>query len=122
MLPEEPLEAPLLHVERATGSLALVLEFDGRLLVRSTREQDSDGADWRKSITHAVIETAVTDHQPTETVERLRDEVQSAINGRDELLLLPESVRGHLQASVEGAGDEEWWQEWGLSVGALLGC
>ena len=120
MLPKEELESPLLHADRSTGSLAVVLEDQGQLAVRSTREDDDDSERWRESVTHAVIETAVTHHKPTNEVESIRDQIRAAIKGREEILLLPDSVKAHLSECVRGAGDDDWWQEWGMSVGALL--
>ena len=120
LAPTTTLESPLLHVDRTTGSLAVVLEVENGLVVRSTREQQKDTAAWEEAVTHAVVETAVTANEPLDQIENLRDEIRSAIEGRDELLLLPASVRSFLQDSIEGSKDEDWWQEWGLSVGALL--
>ena len=120
LTPETELDGPLLHVERSTESLALVLEIDGRLVLRSTRESSNDDATWRDAVTHSVIETAITANEPLDKIDALRNEVRAAIEGRDELLLLPSSLRSYLLDAVEGTGDETWWQEWGLSVGALL--
>jgi hypothetical protein len=120
MLPEQELESPILHADRSTGSLAVVLENQGRLAVRSTREHDSDGERWRESVAHAVVETAVTHHKQTDEVESIRDQIRDAIKGREEILLLPDSVKAFLSEHVGGAGDDLWWQEWGMSVGALL--
>ena len=120
MLPQQELESPILHADRSTGSLAVVLEDQGHLAVRSTREDDEDSERWRESVTHAVVETAVTHHKPTDEVEIIRDQIQEAIKGREEILLLPDSVKAHLSECVRGAGDDAWWQEWGMSVGALL--
>jgi hypothetical protein len=120
MLPEQELESPILHADRTTGSLAVVLEDQGQLAVRSTREHDSDSERWRKSVIHAVVETAVTHHKQTDEVEKIKDVIQDAIKGREEILLLPDSVKASLSQRVRGAGDDLWWQEWGMSVGALL--
>ncbi|MCH2145544.1 MAG: hypothetical protein MK082_10450 [Phycisphaerales bacterium] len=120
MLPEGPLEGPMLHVERSTGSLALVLEHEGQLAVRSTREEAHDGAAWQKAIVHSVVETAITNHQPTEDVQALRDTVMKAMDGQEELLLLPDAAREHVTSRVSGGGDDDWWQEWGICAGALL--
>jgi hypothetical protein len=123
MLPESPLETPLLHVDRSTGSLALVLEHEGRLAVRSTREDATDPEAWRNAITHSVIETAVTNHQSTDEIMALRSTVEQALAGKEEILLLPQNVKTALAARVKGAEEgDAWWQEWGICAGALLAC
>lgn len=120
MMPEEALESPLLHAERESGSLALVMESGDALTVRSTREQDADAGRWRESVVRAVVETALTAGRDTEEAGRIRSEVLESIEGREEILLMPDSVRTALADRVKGAGDKAWWQEWGMSVGALL--
>lgn len=122
MVPTTPLSSPILHSEHRTGGLALVLETEDGLVVRSTREQSEDGATWRAEIEKAVVETAITSGVPLDQIQALKDTISTALHGREELLLLPEEGRLALDEVVEGSGDESWWQEWGLAVGAVLAC
>ncbi len=126
MLPMQPCSDALIHAEHSSNSVAIVLDTSSGLLVRSTREPMDGTRDWKDSILRTVMETAVAGHESTEQIQRLRAELETRLESEirgsesEEVLLIPESARSHLERITTGAGDEDWWKSWGLSVGALL--
>ena len=126
ILPMEPCSDALIHAEHSSNSVAIVLDTSSGLLVRSTREPMDGTLDWKDSILRTVMETAVAGHESTEQIQRLRAELETRLESEirgsenEEVLLIPESARTHLARITTGAGDEQWWKSWGLSVGALL--
>ncbi len=126
MLPMQPCSDALIHAEHSSNSVAIVLDSSSGLLVRSTREPMEGTRDWKDSILRTVMETAVAGHESTEQIQRLRAELDTRLDSEirgsegEEVLLIPESARRHLERITTGAGDEHWWKSWGLSVGALL--
>ena len=126
MLPVQPSSQALIHADRDSGSVALVLDSSEGLLVRSTREQISDAESWSGKIVHAVMETAIAGHETTENIKKLKAHLEESLGQENagtterEILLVPESAQQHLEKITEGSGDSTWWRTWSLSVGALL--
>ena len=123
LLGRTALSGPLLHAERNTGSLSVILEQDGELAIRSMREYDDDHEQWTKAIVQAVVETAITSNHSNDDAMELKSRVTATLEDRDEALLVPDEVHEQLGRQVTGAEENDaWWQEWGLNVGALLAC
>ena len=126
MLPVTACSQALIHAERATGSVAVVLESADGLLVRSTRDDRDPDGNWKDSILRTVMETAITGLDSTEKVKELGDQLQASFDSTPdledlpELLLIPQSAQNHLTEITDGVEDEEWWKQWGLAIGALL--
>ena len=124
MLPVKPCAQALIHADRSSGSMAIVLDSSEGLLVRSTRDPKSDPDNWMNAITRMVMETAIAGHETTENVKAFKSDLEEVLERQDtdqqEMLVIPDAAQRHLEQITDGAEGAQWWKTWGLSVGALL--
>jgi Tfp pilus assembly protein PilN len=110
------------HSDRETGSISILLDTPAGLIARSTRIMQNDGS-WKKDVVRTVVETAISSNMTTEEVGALKSLAEASIEAdskSNQCLIIPTEAREQVQEWVREPLEDEWMDEWGLSLGALF--
>ncbi len=110
------------YSDRNNGSISILLDTPKGLIARSTRITKNDG-DWKQDMTRMIVETAITSNMSTEEVKELKTLADQTIEGGidgNQCLFIPAQAREQIQALTTRTLDDDWMNEWGLSLGALF--
>lgn len=116
--------APILWLNRADGAIALAITHSNGATFRATREDAANDNEWQQSVGRIVGETAINAGHTGPFIESMvRDarEIAAALPSHEAVLHLPQEIIDSAARRVQGAGsNEQWWQQFGVVVGALL--
>ncbi|MFM1822343.1 MAG: hypothetical protein RI967_609 [Planctomycetota bacterium] len=119
-------DLPAVSANRADGSIAIVMQSAGGLVVRATREAAAeDDGSWREDLRRAIVETALNAGVPASEVARIAaDAERSARRIGDTVLVIDPALRTRLERSItipDGLGaDPAWIEENAILLGAAI--
>ncbi len=119
-------DLPAVSANRADGSIAIVMQSAGGLVVRATREAAAeDDGSWREDLRRAIVETALNAGSPASEVARIAaDAERSARRIGDSVLVFDPALRARLERSIsipDGLGaDAAWIEENAILLGAAV--
>ncbi|HWB20347.1 MAG TPA: hypothetical protein VG711_08620 [Phycisphaerales bacterium] len=116
-------EEPFIWADGNDGSIAIALSSPNGVILRSTREENGSGSEWRDSIIRSVAETAINaNHSPeyvTEMAQAVRAQLD-AVHGQSLLLISPASMKDAASRIEKTFDQRSWWNTYGICIGAML--
>lgn len=113
---------PLLWSDRADGSVAMVISHANGAALRATRVSGSARSQWPRAVAAALGETALSiGHTPAFTEAMVAAVAERLGAAGDASLLVPREIIDGAATRAPGCGrDSEWWNAYGVALGALL--
>ncbi|MEE8153639.1 MAG: hypothetical protein V3T53_01620 [Phycisphaerales bacterium] len=115
---------PLLWLDRADGSVAMAITHADGVAFRAARELADAEQSWSDRVGSVLAETAIDAGHTAPFAESLIESFTSKLDDFESnaaLLITPHDIHRSALERVEGAPtDEQWWQMYGVTVGALL--
>lgn len=113
----------LIWADREDGSLAVAVSHPQGVVYRATCEREESNEAWHQGVSRVLMETALSVGHSHEFAQDLATRSRTRLNGaasKPATLVLPQELATGVRGRVKGAGDDAWWNMYGVSTGALL--
>ncbi|MCP3905958.1 MAG: hypothetical protein GY715_20220 [Planctomycetes bacterium] len=116
--------APLLWLDRPSGSVALAVTHAGGAIFRGTREEASTADQWRTCVSRVLAETALSVGHTGAFADMLvrthGDEIAS-VRPDDARLFVPREIIDAATRAVDDLPtDDGWWSRFGVAAGVAM--